>query len=398
MKNNVYALVSEKDVVVCANGKDAKKISFDYTYYNDFDEYVAAVIYDGLNGIDVESVSLSLILGHTYYRYGNQYITKVKSKAKENYKLCNYSTPVSNQLDAGSTQFFEQHTDFEYEGKECERLEDVPLLQKYIKRKSYLNWDLKRVEALKFQLSKLGVAVEAIIPDVHFYNAYSGSYSGNNAIVDFFDSYTEITIFESGRVRNIVKCNFGISDLISHLSDTFGVSYRNGKILASMYGFANVPGRYVHYEISIPIYKEVVKKVKITDISYEIQAVLKKQFAQLYSEFKKYDVESIVMTGMPIVDADVLMQMISNSDCRLAGDVSYAGICESLDVIGKNSYSKIIESESKEEVSPSYATESRNNTVQEKTDNFGIRNRFSGLLDKIKESKLRIEALMTESE
>ena len=398
MKNHIYALVSGKEIVVCVNGEGARKIKFDYTHYSDFEEYVAAVIYDSIKSLNLESVYLSLILGQTYYHLGHQYLTKVKTKNAESYRLRNYSYPVSSEHDDGNTLYFEQHADFEYDGKSCERLEDVPLLHKYIKRKSFMNWDFKKIESLSSHISKFGIEIMEIVPDVHFYNTISKNYWGNNVIVNFFDSHSEVAIFENGRVRSIDNLNFGISDLVSHISNVFGVSYRSGYVLTSMYGFANVPSQYVHYEISVPIYNEVVRTVKITDISYEIQSVLKKQFSQLCSEFKKFDAENVVIVGMPVVDADVLLQMISNCNCNFVGEITYAMIDASVEMLKKSSYSKIIESESNKETNEVCVSEDCKSKIEEKKDKFDIKNKFGNLLDKIRESKTRIEAMMVEAD
>ncbi len=398
MNKNVYALVSKNEVVVCAESMSVKKVSFDYTYYSDFEEYVAAIIYGSIESIDRNSVSLNLVLCNSYYHLGNQYLSKVKTKVGEHYKFRNYSMPVSSDFDSDNTLYFEQHTDFEYEGKVCDRFEDIPLLQKYIKRKSYMSWDLKRVDALISKMSKCGLKVDSIVPDIYFSNTASSNYSDRNAVITFNESHSEITIFEGGRVRNIMKYNFGVGNLVSHISNIFGVSYRNASVLVAMYGFVSVPCRYVHYEISIPIYNEVSKVVKITDISYEIQSILKKQFVQLCSELKKYDVENIVMSGMPVVDANVLMQMISECECSYVGDFSFEMMRDAFGALQSNSYSRTIESECVDGMQPV----DKSNSVPRVENNANkfrdIKSRFNCLFEKIKESKVRIEAMMTEAE
>ena len=398
MDKNVYAWVSKNEVIVCVESMSPEKVCFDYTYYNDFDEYVAAVIYGSIESLERESVALRLVLGNSYYHLGSQYLSKVKTKAGEHYKFRNYSMPVSSDFDSDNTLYFEQHTDFEYEGKSCDRLEDIPLLQKYIKRKSYMSWDLKRVESLISQMSKYGLKVDSIVPDIYFLNTAAKKYSDSNAVIEFNESSSEITIFHCGRVRNILKYNFGVSDLVSHISNIFGVSYRNAKVLVAMYGFVSVPSKYVHYEISIPIYNEISKSVKITDISYEIQNVLKKQFVQLCSELKKYDIENIVMSGMPVVDANVLMQMISECDCSYVGDYSFEMMKDAFSSLSLNSYSRTIESEYVEVKQPV----AQHDNFPADGDDSGrfqdIKARINCLFEKIKESKVRIEAMMTEAE
>ena len=396
MKNNVYAWISKNEVVVCADGLATKKVCFDYTYYNDFEEYVAAVIYGSIESLGCDSISLRLVLCNSYYHLGNQYLSKVKAKACERYKFRNYSMPVSSDFDGDNTLYFEQHTDFEYDGKVCDRLEDVPLLQKYIKRKSYMSWDLKRVEALCSQVSKFGIAVDSIVPDIYFLNTAAKKYSDRNAVISFYESHSEIAVFENGRIRNILKYNFGVGNLVSHISNVFGVSYRNAGVLVSMYGFTSVPSRYVHYEISIPIYNEIAKSVKITDISYEIQSVLKKQFVQLCSELKKYDIENVVMSGLPVVDANVLMQMISQCECNFVGKFSSEMMGNAFDTIQNNSYSRTIESDPVEVEEPATVKIGGNEKVGKSGGD--MRSRFNSLFEKIKESKVRIEALMAEAE
>ena len=398
MNKNVYAWVSKNEVVVCSESMAAKKVSFDYTYYSNFEEYVAAVIYGSIGSVENETVALNLVLCNSYFHLGNQFLSKVRTKKDEHYKYRNYSMPVSTDFDSDNTLYFEQHTDFEYDGKSLDRLEDIPLLQKYIKRKSFMSWDSKRVEALLSQISKYGISVDSIVPDIYFLNTAAKKYSDSNAVVTFSESHSEIAIFEGGRVKNILKYNFGVGNLVSHISNIFGVSYRNASVLVAMYGFASVPSRYVHYEISIPIYNEITKIVKITDISYEIQSVLKKQFVQLCSELKKYGVENIVLSGMPVVDANVLMQMISECDCNYVGDFSFGMMKEAFAVLRTNSYSVTMESE---------CVEDKEKVVEpdkfpSASDNSGrfvdLKSRFNCLFEKIKESKVRIEAMMTEAE
>ena len=83
MDKNVYAWVSKNEVIVCVESMSPEKVCFDYTYYNDFDEYVAAVIYGSIESLERESVALRLVLGNSYYHLGSQYLSKVKTKAGE---------------------------------------------------------------------------------------------------------------------------------------------------------------------------------------------------------------------------------------------------------------------------------------------------------------------------
>ena len=107
-----------------------------------------------------------------------------------------------------------------------------------------------------------------------------------------------------------------------------------------MYGFVSVPSQYVHYEIRVPVFEDIVKNVKLTDISYELQNVLKKQFGKLNAEMKGSGIEEVVINGLPVSDAHILFQMMTNYECNLLDDVSFYKLSSLFSVLEGSSYSK----------------------------------------------------------
>lgn len=407
MKNEAYVWVSENEIMVYLKGQPVRKVMFVQDDYKDFDEFAAAVIYDSVKANGGQTDTLNLVLGHDYYRYSEQIVAGARSDKNERYKIRNFSNPVSADIDSDVTAYFESHTEFQSDGKTYERLEEIPLLQKYLKSKSFLCWNRERVVKLRSSLASYGISISSMVPMDHFCNSYSNNYGGNNAVVSIYECHSEIAIFGDGRFRRTVKCPFGTKNLIAHLSDVFNLSYNNSKKLIEMYGFVSVPQQYVHYEIAIPIFEKVMRNIKITDISYEIQSVLKKQFGLMYDELKKHDVENVVLNGLPVVDANVLFQMMTNYDCNDIAEMTFEDIEAKFDFIGNQAYSKIIEPivekpvvqpEPVVETSDSGNNEKKEEKKSEKQTGQTPLRWVNGLFDKIKESKDRIDAILVEAE
>ncbi|MBQ1719833.1 MAG: hypothetical protein II027_04215, partial [Bacteroidales bacterium] len=61
MSTEAFVVVNENEVVFAANNGGFRKVQFGIDDYNDFDEYVAAVIYDCIKGRDGK-MRLKLVL------------------------------------------------------------------------------------------------------------------------------------------------------------------------------------------------------------------------------------------------------------------------------------------------------------------------------------------------
>ena len=342
MEKDVFVLLSENEIVFLSNGAEPKKERFGADDYSDFDEYVAAVICNYVNTCGRSFSSVKLVLPSAYYNYGEQIIASVRSSKGEKYRLRNFSSPTSAFNDSDSTTYFEVHTDYECDGKTFKKLEDIPLLCKYLKRKTFLYWNTHRLSVLVSLLSGHGISVSAVVPDIHLCNCISKCYSGSNVVVSMFERYTDVCIFSGGHVRRMVKFHFGLFDLVRRLSDCFCLSHNNCRKLLEMYGFISVPQQYVHYEIAVPVFEDIKKNVKLTDLSYEIREMLKSQFAKIYDEIKDYGVESVVLNGFPIVDSNVLFQMMTKVETNCFYEVSYCRLQELFGLLEQNSYSETL--------------------------------------------------------
>ena len=406
MKNEAYVWVSENEIMVYLKGLPLKKVKFEKDDYKDFDEFVAAVVCDSMMANGGQTDTLNLVLGHDYYRFSEQIVAGVRTEKNERYRIRNFSTPVSADVDTDVTTYFESHTEFLCDGKAYGRLEEIPLLQKYLKCKSFLCWNRERVASLVSCLSRYGLSVSSMLPMSHFCNSFSNEYCGRNAVVSFFEGHTEIAIFGEGRLKRIIKCPFGTMNLVAHLSDVFNLSCNNSRKLIEMYGFVSVPQQYVHYEIAIPIFEKIKRNIKMTDISYEIQTVLKKQFSLIYEELKKHEVDNVELTGLPIVDANVLFQMMTNYDCNDIAEMSYETVASKYEFVGSQAYSEVIVPVvEKVEVQPKPIVEASSGNEKDRECECDKRPEqkpamrwVNGLFDKIKESKDRIDAILVESE
>jgi hypothetical protein len=405
MKNEAFVLVSETSIEFFPKeGKSLKKV-FCIDDYNNFEEYVAAVISSFAKNCENNVSTVKLVLPSIYYNYGEQVVPGARSMKGEKYKIRNFSSPLSSVCDTDTTSYFEVNTDYECEGKSCKRLEEIPLLRKYLKRKTFLYWDSHRLSSLVSQLSQLGIEVVSVVPDTHLYNSASKSYCGNNAIVSIFDRVTEICIFSGGHIRRIINLQFGLFDVVRRLSNVFGLSYNNCRTLVEMYGFVSVPQQFVHYQIAVPVFDEIRKNVKLTDISYEIQDILKKQFTMLYAEIKDYEIKEVVFKGMPVVDAHVLFQMMTNFDCNCFNSVSYKNLDSLFNVLADNSYSETLVAEpvaeEKTEAKAVNVVSANETTTAEPSDNHDIVKNLKpawvdSIMSKLYQSRDKINSLMLE--
>ena len=169
-----------------------------------------------------------------------------------------------------------------------------------------------------------------------------------------------------------------------------------------MYGFVTVPQQYVHYEIAVPVFDDVKKNVKLTDLSYEIREMLRHEFSMLYDEIKDCGVEEVVFNGLPIVDSHILFQMMTNFECNCFNSVSYEKLESIFGVITDNSYSETIVAEPVVEVKVEPVNEvSTENAKKTRSTARDLANTmkpawFDSLMNKINQSKEKINALMVE--
>lgn len=403
MKNEAFVLVSENKIEFFTENEKSLRMDFCSDDYNNFNEYVAAVISSfaksGSNAIS----AVKLVLPSAYYHFGEQVVPGVRSKKDEKYKIRNFSTPLSAVGDTDATSYFDVHTDYECDGKSCKRLEDVPLLCKYLKRKTFLSWDSRRLSALVSNLSKLGIEVSSVVPDIYLYNGTAKNYRGYNAVVSVFDRFSDISIFSGGNVKRTIRFQFGLNDVVRRLSDAFGLSYRNCRKLMELYGFVTVPQQYVHYEISVPVFDDVKKNVKLTDLSFEIREMLRREFSMLYDEIRDCGVDEVVFKGLPVVDAHILFQMMTTFECNCFDSVSYEKLECLFGVIYDNSYSETIVAEPVVEVKPEPEAKVSTGEKAKSTRSTArdIANTikpawFDSLMCKINQSKEKINALMVE--
>lgn len=403
MKNEAFVLVSENKVEFFTENEKSLRMDFCGDDYSNFNEYVSAVISSFAKGSSNRISVAKLVLPSSYYHFGEQVMPGVRSKKDEKYKIRNFSTPISTIGDTDATNYFDVHTDYECEGKSCKKLEDIPLLCKYLKRKTFLYWDSRRLSALVSNLSKFGIEVSSVVPDICLYNGTAKDYRGYNAVVSVFDRFSDISIFSGGNVKRTIRFQFGLNDVVRRLSDAFGLSYRNCRKLMELYGFVTVPQQYVHYEISVPVFDDVKKNVKLTDLSYEIREMLKHEFSVLYDEIRDCGVNEVVFRGLPVVGANVLFQMMTNFECNCFDSVSYEKLALLFDVMDANSYSETIVAEPVAEVKAEPANEvsidepakSARSTARDiaKTMKPAW---FDSLMYKINQSKEKINALMVE--
>ena len=401
MNKEAFVMVNENEIVFVSNENGVRRVGFDSDDYNDFDEYVAAVIYDCLKDCAVGERNIRLILPCAYYNYGEQVVTGVRSKREEKYSIRNFSTPISSVKDTEATMYFESNTNYESCGKAFGVPDEIPLLQKYLKRKTFLSWNTPRLTSLLSYLSKYGIEASSVVSDIHLYNSVSKQYAGNNAVVSMCESHTDVCIYSGGHVRRMMRFQFGLADMVRRLSNAFGLSCRNSRMLMKMYGFVSVPQQYVHYQIKVPVFEDVVRNVKLTDISYEVQCVLKSQFGLIYNELKDNCINNVVINGLPVADAHVLFQMMTNYDCNLLDDISFDKLETLFDILEGNSYSETLvpipASEPKEEV----ARESSAVVADDEHDSHGraggMRSAWlDSLVEKINQSREKINALITE--
>ncbi len=403
MKNEAFVLVSENRIEFFTENEKSLRMDFCGDDYSNFNEYVSAVISSFAKGSSNSISAVKLVLPSAYYHFGEQVMPGVRSKKDEKYKIRNFSTPLSSVGDTDATNYFDVHTDYECDGKSCKRLEDIPLLCKYLKRKTFLYWDSRRLSALVSNLSKFGIKVSSVVPDICLYNGTAKNYRGYNAVVSVFDRFSDISIFSGGNVKRTIRFQFGLNDVVRRLSDAFGLSYRNCRKLMELYGFVTVPQQYVHYEISVPVFDDVKKNVKLTDLSFEIREMLRHEFSMLYDEIKDCGVEEVVFRGLPVVGSNVLFQMMTNFECNCFDTVSYEKLVSLFNVLEANAYTETIVAEPVVEVKPEPETEvltekgkeSKRSTVSD------IANTikpawFDSLMCKINQSKEKINALMVE--
>ncbi len=407
MRKDAFVLVSENELVFSVESLPIKKVSFKSDDYKDFDEYVSAVICDLVKKSDNELNSVNLVLDSEYYNCGEQITTHVRSKSDEKFKIRNFSNPITKEIDCESTSYFESHTEFLCADKSYERLDEVPLLQKYLKCKYFLSWNRERLASLKSKLAEYEIEISSYVPVSHFCNAISNSYLTRNAIIAMYEKHTEISVFDCGRLVRSVKLNFGKIDLVEHLSDVFNLSHKNSRLLLELYGFVSVPSKYVHCEIELPVFEKIKKCVKLTDISYEISTILKKQFSVIYREIKNYSVENVVFRGLPVSDANLLFQMMTQYECNTMPNLTYDLFSTCFDELTKNSYSKIVAS-----VEKPIEPEQQFEVVEEKPDNnakkvkrekkiFQENSRpvwYNSLVIKMKESKDKFEGIINKVE
>ena len=401
MNKDAFVMVNETEVVFAPMDNKVRKVQFCSDDYNDFDEYVAAVVYDCVKDFAEGERKVRLVLPSAYYNYGEQVVTGVRSKRDEKYSLRNFSSPVSSVKDTESTLYFESNTNYECCGKTFSVPDEIPLLQKYLKRKTFLSWNSRRLASLMSYLSKYGIDVLSVVPDIHLYNAVSRQYDGNNAVVSMNERHTDVCVFSGGHIKRMLRLQFGLADMVRKLSNAFGLSYRNSRMLMKMYGFVSVPQQYVNYEVRVPVFEDVARNVKLTDISYEVQCVLKKQFGLIYNELKGFEMDSVVIDGLPVVDAHVLFQMMTNYDCNLLGDISFGRLEYLFGVLESNSYSEnltsAVVSEPKEEVVKEPTVVSDGDVQSGHGRTGGKRSAWlDSLVEKINQSREKINALIAE--
>ncbi|MBO7571077.1 MAG: cell division FtsA domain-containing protein [Bacteroidales bacterium] len=403
MKNEAFVLVSENRIEFFAENEKSLRMDFCSDDYSNFNEYVSAVIGSFAKGCSNSISCVKLVLPSMYYHFGEQVMPGVRSKKDEKYKIRNFSTPLSTISDADATTYLDVHTEFECDGKSCKKLEDIPLLCKYLKRKTFLYWDSRRLSALVSNLSNFGIEVSSVVPDICLYNSATKNYRGYNAVVSVFDRFSDISIFSNGHVKRTIRFQFGLNDVVRKLSDAFGLSYRNCRKLMELYGFVTVPQQYVHYEISVPVFDDVKKNVKLTDLSYEIREMLRHEFSMLYDEIMDCGVEEVVFKGLPIVDAHILFQMMTSFECNCFDTVSYEKLALLFNVLDTNAYSETIVAEPVAEVKPEPAKEETTEETKKSTRSTArdiAKNLkpawIDSLMCKINQSKEKINALMVE--
>ncbi len=401
MEKEAFVMVSENEVQVCTVNGYNKRVRFEHDDYKDFDEFVSAVVFDCLKASDMHVKGVELVLGSDYYNYGEQMIAGVRSGREGNIKVRNFSMPISENVDTDCTVYFESNVDYICKDKLYEMPTDIPLLQKYFKHKSFVSWNRGRLTSLKAKLAEYGIEVSSVVSLGHFINAMSNSYSGSNAVVTVCEKHTCITIFNDGRIVNVVRLPYGSIDIVKHVSDAFGLSYRNSRILVDMYGFVSVPQQYVRYAVKVPIFEKVNRNVMITDLSYEIQSELKRIFGMYYSELKKYDIENVVLAGLPVVDANVLFQMMTHYECNIVTDMKYNVCVDLCGVVAQYSYSRVLVPEEKPEVETvSSVQDGEKNEKKEgqKSPEMpqGQPRWIASLVDRIKTSAAKIDAIMLE--
>lgn len=401
MNKEAFVMVNENEVVFASKDSEVRNVEFDCDDYNDFDEYVAAIVYDCVKDSAEGDRKVRLVLPSVYYNYGEQVVTGVRSKREEKYSIRNFSSPVSSVKDTESTLYIETRTEYESCGKTFCVPDEIPLLQKYLKRKNFLSWNSRRLASLLSYLSEYGIEVQSVVPDIYLYNAVSKQYAGNNVVVSMNERHTDVCVLSGGHIKRMLRFQFGLADMVCRLSNAFGLSCRNSRMLMKMYGFVSVPQQYVNYEIRVPVFEDVVRNVKLTDISYEVQCVLKKQFGLIYNELKGFDIESAVIDGLPVADAHVLFQMMTNYDCNLLSDISFDRLETLFGVLESNSYSEILTpvvvSESKEEVLKEPAVASDGDAQNSHGRAGGKRSAWlDSLVEKINQSREKFNALITE--
>ena len=401
MSTEAFVVVNENEVVFAANNGGFRKVQFGIDDYNDFDEYVAAVIYDCIKGRD-EKMSLKLVLPSAYYNYGEQVVTGTKSKKDTKYSIHNFSAPISSirDKDMESTFYFESSTEYESGSKSFDVPDDIPLLQKYLKRKTFLSWNSSRLTSLLSYLSSYEIDVASVVPDIYMYNAVSSKYDGNNAVVTMSERHTDVCVYSGGHVKRMFSFPFGLADMIRRISNAFSLSYHNSRMLMKMYGFVSVPQQYVNYEIKVPVFEDVTRNVKLTDLSYEVQDVLKKQLLLIYDNLKDWDIESVVINGLPVVDAHVLFQMMTGYDCNLLDDISFGNLEKLFGILETNSYSKTLTplpvyEPNNEVVKPVTPIRSEEHDGSNRTG--GMRSAWlNSLVEKINQSREKINMLIME--
>ncbi len=402
MSTEAFVVVNENEVVFAANDGGFRKVQFGVDDYNDFDEYVAAVIYDCIKGRGDDKMNLKLVLPSAYYNYGEQVVTGTKSKKDAKYSIRNFSTPISSMMDKDieSTLYFESNTEYESDSKSFDVPDDIPLLQKYMKRKTFLSWNSRRLSSLLSYLSNYEIDVASVVPDIYMYNAVSKKYSGNNAVVTMGERRTDVCVYGGGHVRRMLRFPFGLADMVRRISNVFSLSYRNSRMLMKMYGFVSVPQQYANYEIRVPVFEDVTRNVKLTDLSYEVQTVLKKQFSVVYDDLKDWDIESVVIDGLPVVDAHVLFQMMTGYDCNLLDDISFGNLEKLFGILEINSYSKTLTplpvyEPNNEVVKPVKPIHGDEHDGSNRTG--GMRSAWlNGLVEKINQSREKINMLIME--
>ena len=388
MRTDAFVLVSENRVELLAPNKKRLTQDFCSDDYSNYDEYVAAVICSMAKNIGGNISSVRLVLPSAYYDYDEQVEQGTRQSKDEKYRIVNFSSPLSSVSNTDVTSYFESYTYYECEGKSYMRLEDVPLLHKYLKRRSFMHWDQHRLSSIVSQLSRLGIEVVSVAPDIHVYNSLSRCYSGCNAVISIFERFTDVCVFSEGNVRHMARLQFGLFDIVRKLSNTFNLSYNNCRMLMNMYGFVFVPQPFVNYEVAVPVFEDIKKRIKLTDISFEIREMLKAQFSEICNCLKKYEVDDVICKGLPVVDANVLLQMMIKSDCSCVGDMHFDDLEKVFVVLDKNSHSETLVYEPKPEekkmTNEAQPKAKETDTPQQKS------LWFDGLMGKLNQSKEKI--------